>query len=871
MELSPRKDTVDDEFCAWYSRPDLDHDFFLHNANVLPTDLCTECKESASHELIEIYNNKRGGYTFRKTYAEICRDAAVCALCRAIDDSTHLSRLFPSVLTPSVVPPPDSTIRLDGDLHNYSAEKMGKGYYVSARLPNDNLPTNPDAQPYRGHESDNSSGEGGSIRSRSSSAYESIELGYLDLVVPESIDTDANSCRSVSADSELERLQGATVDLCIASPRNPNSSFPMGNSGRENTAPSMRSTLLSWLQTCDDDHEECVAIREARNSIGAEATRASRMIHLRVVGGQLRLRLCQPYDSSQPYTVLSYCWGGSDLLKTTPGSYSDFQDDIPAGGLCETIWQAARITYSIGVSYIWVDSLCIIQGDVEDWAREAPKMKDVYANAYLTISASALGRNGCYPHKLRESRHAKITYYEHEMRLIPQPSDAANWNMLNEPLENRGWTLQERLLSHRVLYCSKFDYYWLCRETEECAAHRFASDFFDCDGLDSNERVHVDFLYNLPLLLPPSAQPTQALILWYKMLLDYSARLLTEPTDKLPAIEGITQRFKTWITSDCLHGLWQSDLAYGLMWRRRRSYFEVESFSTENPFDPSCDNRLVPGRGPSWSWAIMDGYLEQLGIYLKLQMWRMRQDDHQALEASVTVADQDEHSVYPSSTSITNPCLLKIRGQLLALKYDCGSEEWREGMPYWQLQDPQPGDKVEVDFTADDPSFDPSEYTSGPEPKLYLLPLIGLMAIVVTPTDRRNVYRRIGLSNDMDLTLIHMMDCFSSNHSLGSTSTYDLTQKSSSGGDGTEDEDAPALEDSDEELESDSRHESNSSRAHSGPSKEKASANSASDGSNVSQDEPSRGERESGSGSEEPLPWEEQYSPSAKFSTIFLC
>ncbi|KAH7270940.1 heterokaryon incompatibility protein-domain-containing protein [Fusarium solani] len=866
MELSPRKDTVDDEFCAWYSRPDLEHAFFLHNANVLPTDLCTECKESASHELIKIYNNNLDGYTFRKTYAEICRDAAVCALCRAIDDSTHLSRLFPPVATPSAVPPPDSTIHLNSHFYDSFVGEEGEGYYVFARLPNDNLPTDSDAQPYRGHESDNSSGEGGSARSSSRSAHESIELGYLDLVVSESIDTDTNSSRRVSADSQLERLQGATVDLCIASPRNPSSSFPAGNTGRENTAPSMRSTLFSWLQTCDDDHEGCVAMREARDSIGTEATRPSRMIHLRVVGGQLRLRICQPYESSQPYTALSYCWGGSDLLKTTLGSYSDFQDDIPAGGLCETIWQAARITYAIGVSYIWVDSLCIIQDDVEDWAREAPKMKDVYANAYLTISASALGRNGCYPYKLRESRHAKITDDEDEMRLIPQPSDAANWNMLNEPLQSRGWTLQERLLSHRILYCSKFDYYWLCRETQECAAHRFASDFFDCDGIDSDERVSVDFLYDLPLLLPPSAQPTQALILWYKMLLDYSARLLTEPTDKLPAIEGITQRFKTWIKSDCLHGLWQSDLAYGLMWRRPRFDFAVESSSTEYPYDSSYDNRLVPGRGPSWSWASMDGYLEQLGIYLKLKMWRMSQDDHQALEASVTVADEDEHSMYPGSTSITNPCLLKIRGQLLALKYDCGSEEWREGMPYWQLQDPQPGDKVKVDFTADDPSFDPSEYTSGPEPKIYLLPLLGLMAIVITPTDRPNVYRRIGLSNDMDLTLIHLMDSrdFSSNDSFESTSTSDFTQESSSGSDGTEDEDVAALEDSDEELESDSRHEPNSSRAHSGRSKEKASANSASDRSSVSQDESSRG-------SERPLPWEEQYSPSAKFSTIFVC
>ncbi|EEU46705.1 uncharacterized protein NECHADRAFT_77345 [Fusarium vanettenii 77-13-4] len=797
MELSPHEDTADDEFCAWYSRPDLEHACFSHNANLLPTDLCTECKESTSHELIEIYHNFRGDYTFRKTYAEIRRDAAVCALCRAIDDSSHLSRLLPPIATPPVIPPPDSTIHLKGLFYDSFGIGMKKGgYFVSAR---------------------------GSTRSSSGFAYEPIRLGYLDPIISQSIDTDANTSRSESADSELDRLPGATVDLCIASPRNPNSSFPVGNSGRE-----------EWsVAGCAYDF---VSLARADN---------------------LTLPSVTP-------------GGGSDLLKTTIGSYGNFQDNIPAGGLCETIRQAARITYAIGVAYMWIDSLCIVQDDAEDWARESPKMvghpyshpssclsflqRDVYANAYLTISASAQGRNGCYPHKLTDSRHAKIIQGKNKMRLIPQPSDAAHWNMLNEPLQSRGWTLQERLLSHRVLYCSKLDYYWLCRETQECAAHSFASAFFNCTGIDPHEDILAGFLYDLPLLLPASAQPIQALVLWYKMLLDYSVRLLTEPSDKLPAIEGITQRFKMWIKSDCLHGLWKSDLAYGLMWRRHWASF------TQNRYDSSDYNRLVRGRVPSWSWANTDGYLEQLGIYIKLSMWKPSQDHHRALEASVAVADEDEHSMYPSSTSIINPCLLKIRGQLLPLKYNRDSEGRRGGMPYWQLQDPQPGDKVEVHFTADDPNFDPSESTSGSKPSIYLLPIIGLMALVVTPTDRHNVYRRVGLSSDMDLRTIieRSYRHLSSTNSLESTSTSHFTQESCFGGDGAEDEDVAALEDSGEGLGG-------------GRSKEKASANSASDSSSVSQDESSRGERESGSESKTSLPWEEQYSPSAKFCTIFLC
>ncbi|KAI8721708.1 HET domain-containing protein [Fusarium sp. LHS14.1] len=746
MELPPGKDAVDDEFCAWYSRPDLEHDCFSHNANVLPTDLCTECKESASHKLIKIYTNNLRIYTFRKTYEEICRDAAVCALCRAIDDSTHLSRLLPTVATPPVIPPPDSTIFLEGDF-DYSPAQLGcKGYFVSAMLSKDGLLTDSGAQSDCGHEIDKGSGEGDSTRSSSRLAHESRKLGYLDLIMSQSIDTDANLSPSESADSELERLQGATVDLCIASPSNPNISFPVGSSGRGSTLPtlpSMRSTLLSWLQTCDDEHEGCVAMREARDSTGDEAT-----------------------------------------------------------------------------LYMWVDSLCIIQDDAEDWARESLKMKDVYANAYLTISASALGRNGCYPHKLTESRHARILHGEDEMKLIPQPFPAVSWNLPDEPLQKRG-------------------------ETEECAAHRFATTFFYREWIDFAKGTPTNSLFYLPLLLPTSTQPTQALVLWYKMLVDYSARVITEPSDKFPAIEGITQRFKMWIKSDCLHGLWKSDLAYGLMWRR-----------VEDTYDSDYCHRLVRGRGPSWSWVSMDGLLDQLGIYLKLSMWKISQDDHQALEASVTVADEDEHSIYADPTSITNPCLLRIRGQLLALKYDYGSDIWGGSIQCWRLQDPQPGDKDEVDFTPDDPSFDQSEYTSILERKIYLVPLIGLVALVVTRTDRHNVYRRVGLSKDMILADINYGH-LSARDLPESTGTSDFTQESCFGGDGAEDEDVAALEDSGEGL--------------GGGRRKKFSANSASSSSSVSQDESSQGESESGSGSKTPLPWERQYSPSATFCTIFLC
>jgi len=46
------------------------------------------------------------------------------------------------------------------------------------------------------------------------------------------------------------------------------------------------------------------------------------------------------------------------------------------------------MTRKLGVRYLWVDSLCIIQGNTADGQLESSRMGDVYRNSYLTITAS---------------------------------------------------------------------------------------------------------------------------------------------------------------------------------------------------------------------------------------------------------------------------------------------------------------------------------------------------------------------------------------------------------------------------------------------------------------------------------------------------
>lgn len=61
---------------------------------------------------------------------------------------------------------------------------------------------------------------------------------------------------------------------------------------------------------------------------------------------------------------------------------------IPLEKLPRTIRDAVTVTRSLGIRYLWVDALCIIQDSQSDWRAEAPKMMNVYRNAYLTIAAT---------------------------------------------------------------------------------------------------------------------------------------------------------------------------------------------------------------------------------------------------------------------------------------------------------------------------------------------------------------------------------------------------------------------------------------------------------------------------------------------------
>src|SRR5438034_5559565 len=80
------------------------------------------------------------------------------------------------------------------------------------------------------------------------------------------------------------------------------------------------------------------------------------------------------------YACLSHCWGPTQFITTTPANLGAHLHMLPFSALPQTFKDVMTFTSALGIRYLWIDSLCIIQGDVKDWEKESAKMRSIYQN-----------------------------------------------------------------------------------------------------------------------------------------------------------------------------------------------------------------------------------------------------------------------------------------------------------------------------------------------------------------------------------------------------------------------------------------------------------------------------------------------------------
>jgi hypothetical protein len=93
-------------------------------------------------------------------------------------------------------------------------------------------------------------------------------------------------------------------------------------------------------------------------------------------------------EEPRPYAALSYCLGGEQQICTTNSTLHRHLTRLNEKHLPATVRDAVTVTERLGITQIWIDSLCIIQDDIHDKTVELAQMPLVYNQATVTIVAS---------------------------------------------------------------------------------------------------------------------------------------------------------------------------------------------------------------------------------------------------------------------------------------------------------------------------------------------------------------------------------------------------------------------------------------------------------------------------------------------------
>ncbi|KAJ4983002.1 heterokaryon incompatibility protein [Stagonosporopsis vannaccii] len=347
--------------------------------------------------------------------------------------------------------------------------------------------------------------------------------------------------------------------------------------------------ISQWLELCELSHA-CI-------QTSVTALLPTRVLEVQT-SNKVRLHLSAA-NQREPYICLSHCWGGVVPLQLTSATLQTFQDTIQWHDLPLTFRHAIAIAEKLDIRYLWIDSLCILQDNLDDWIEEGSKMAAIYSGAILTIAATASPDSTgglCRSQKPSDSTSTNRLPAVHCLTnqdglaykiYVRSLREFAVMNGDQLPLQQRAWFFQEWILSPRIVHFTGSMLCWECSEVQEMDD---GTSFTDQKIRGGGKKSTL-----ASLTQPPPASLTsldkQSLqtFAWHGLIRIYSGLQLTYPTDIFPALQGVTTRIAA--ERQCLFyaGLWEHSLLVDLLWRLDR---------------PS---QTVEYRAPSWSWASRRG------------------------------------------------------------------------------------------------------------------------------------------------------------------------------------------------------------------------------------------------------------------------
>jgi hypothetical protein len=226
-----------------------------------------------------------------------------------------------------------------------------------------------------------------------------------------------------------------------------------------NPTPALLDGIQRWFDRCEREHPRC------RNNPPGLPPLPDRVIYVSQDDDSLLIQ--EGLERRAQYVTLSYCWGGDVEMKTTTENLQLRMTSLPWADLPKTFKDAVLVCKGLGISYLWIDSLCILQDSMEDWEIQSAAMDSIYYNSTVTLAAAAACNptRGLFIPTKPWLEHFPLprTFWDDKEQVYLRPNAYIRLGK-TDFLRNRGWCTQERQLSRRSLYFHNGELEWTCLE-----------------------------------------------------------------------------------------------------------------------------------------------------------------------------------------------------------------------------------------------------------------------------------------------------------------------------------------------------------------------------------------------------------------------
>ncbi|KAL2072844.1 hypothetical protein VTL71DRAFT_12187 [Oculimacula yallundae] len=516
--------------------------------------------------------------------------------------------------------------------------------------------------------------------------------------------------------------------------------------------------IVRWVNNCSSNHKSC----QWSSDVIEDPRLPARVIDIGIPNSQ-DPRLITTNGKRGRWAALSHRWGNvittsNESESATTGNIGNLEDRIPSKMLSKTFQDAIQITRTLGLRYLWIDRLCILQDSKSDWIEQSAQMPLTYKNAHVTIAAGSSkdGTGGIFRDRLWTKLSQQLDLpilCQQGLSTVSVDIDSVDLvsSLESNYLQSRAWCFQEAQLSRRRLVFDREQTSFICLQqglqeqwaplrespptdcfgfvTSESWVDRRKKTRQQSQGLLTQDKNHL--LYQSLSLLsqyPSFLRKTAMLRTWYDMITDYSGRDLTFVSDKLVAIAGVAELVGQALQDEYRAGIWVFSLPKSLLWSPH-----FKSFSSMDDTYGSC---LRPSTyiAPSWSWAALCGK-----IWFPLCDISTAEGQREDL-ATVLDIFTDASSMGPYGTVSTG--YLRIRGHLSRafLHHEAPKKGQKERWPFVSLT---PESRTGGVHCIPDV---PSEIHPNSDEKFWVLQITdkdGLLLLQLAESENR--YSRIGI------------------------------------------------------------------------------------------------------------------------------